>query len=68
MKKVKKKTHKATAKRFKLTGSGKVTRTSKSHRKQRFSRTTNRKDKNTDRKGLELSKVEAKKVKQLLNI
>lgn len=61
------KTHKSTAKRIKITGSGKVTRTSKTHRKQRFSRTTNRKSKNTDVKGLELAPVEANKVKKLLH-
>ncbi len=66
MKKNKAKTHKSTAKRFKLTGSGKVTRRDRSNRKQRFSRTTNRKSKNTDTKNLELANVEQNKVKKLL--
>lgn len=66
MKKNKAKTHKSTAKRFKFTGTGKVTRRSRSNRKQRFARTTNSKDKNTDGKNLRLSNVEANKVKKLL--
>ncbi len=62
------KTHKSTAKRFKITGTGKVTRVSRSNRKQRFARTTNRKPKNSDSKNLEVSTKDSNKVKKLLHI
>ncbi|MCA9387018.1 50S ribosomal protein L35 [Candidatus Dojkabacteria bacterium] len=67
MKKNKAKTHKSTAKRFKITGSGKVTRVSRSNRKQRFARNTNSKPSNSDTKKLPLARVESNKVKKLLH-
>ena len=65
--KKKAKTHKSTAKRFKITGSGKITRRIRSKRGQRFARTTNRKPKNVDLKNLQLSNKDARKVKNLLH-
>ncbi len=59
MKKVKQKTHKGTVKRLKLTGTGKVTRNT------RRNRVHVRLD-NVDKKSLQLSKVESKKVKKLI--
>lgn len=60
------KTHKSTAKRFKITASGKVVR---QHRQSRNSRTPRQANKstNSDVKQLKLAHVEAKKVKKLLN-
>jgi large subunit ribosomal protein L35 len=67
MKKNKLKTHKSTAKRFKITGTGKVTRTHRRYRNSRINRLENRSG-NSDLKALELAKPEAKKVKNLLHI
>ena len=62
------KTPKSVLKRFKITGTGKVTRAKRSHRNQRFSRGTNTKDTNTERKNLELSKSASKKVIRVLGL
>ncbi len=68
MAKSKIKTHKATAKRIRITGNGKLKRDKRQQRNSRFSRTTNRKSSNTDTKNIPLAKVEVKRIKKLLNI
>lgn len=66
--KIKKKVHKSTAKRFKVTGSGVVTRVVQRLKNNAHKKNKRSSKRRVDKDKLELAKPEQKRVKELLGI